>query len=78
MKKILSFVFAAALAAGCGPSTPRPEMVIATSFYPMYLAAANIAAGAPDVRVVNITRPFTGCLHDYQLTPEELKTLASA
>lgn len=78
MKKILAFAVAAALGAGCNAPSPRPEMVIATSFYPIYLATANIAAGVPGVRVVNITRPFTGCLHDYQLTPEELRTLAGA
>lgn len=52
--------------------------MIATSFYPMYLAAANVANGVPGVRVVNLTKPFTGCLHDYQLTTEEVKTLAGA
>ena len=75
---ILSSAAALLIAAGCGTPKPAHEMVIATSFYPMYLATANIAAGAPGVRVVNIIRPFTGCLHDYQLTPEELKTLSQA
>jgi zinc transport system substrate-binding protein len=78
MSKSLALILALALAAGCGTPAPRHEMVIATSFYPMYLATANIAAGVPGVRVVNITRPTAGCLHDYQLTPEELKTLAGA
>jgi zinc transport system substrate-binding protein len=64
--------------AGCGGVQAKKEKIIATSFYPMYLAAANIAQGVPGVRVVNITKPFTGCLHDYQLTTEEVKTLAGA
>ena len=78
MKKILTFTLAAILAAGCGTSSPRHEMVIATSFYPMYLATANIAAGVPGVRVINLTKPTTGCLHDYQLTTEDLKMLSGA
>ncbi|MCU0607156.1 MAG: metal ABC transporter substrate-binding protein, partial [Candidatus Edwardsbacteria bacterium] len=67
-----------AVLAGCGGPGPRHEMVIATSFYPMYLATANLAAGVPGVRVVNVARPSTGCLHDYQLTPQDLRTLAGA
>jgi zinc transport system substrate-binding protein len=66
------------LAAGCGGIQAKKERVIATSFYPMYLAAANVARGVPGVRVVNLTKPYTGCLHDYQLTTEEVKTLAGA
>lgn len=68
----------AAVLAGCDRPAPRHEMVIATSFYPMYLATANIAAGVPGVRVTNVTPPVTGCLHDYQLTPQDLRTLAGA
>ncbi len=67
-----------ALAAGCGGVQAKKERVIATSFYPMYLAAANVARGVPGARVVNLTKPFTGCLHDYQLTTEEVKILAGA
>jgi zinc transport system substrate-binding protein len=76
--RIAILFFVMALMAGCGGRQVKKEKVIATSFYPMYLAAANIAAGVPGVKVVNITRPFTGCLHDYQLTTEEVKTLAGA
>lgn len=67
-----------ALVMGCGGGQAKRERIIATSFYPMYLAAANVARDVPGVRVVNITRPYTGCLHDYQLTTEEVKTLARA
>jgi zinc transport system substrate-binding protein len=75
----IAILFSAmALIAGCGGGQAKKEKTIATSFYPMYLATANIAAGVPGVKVVNITRPFTGCLHDYQLTTEEVKTLSGA
>lgn len=51
---------------------------IVTSFYPMYIATLNIAQGIEDVEVINMTKPQTGCLHDYQLTPEDLRTLENA
>ena len=49
-----------------------------TSFYPMYVLTANVVAGAAGVSVENLTRPFTGCLHDYQLTPDDMRRLSRA
>lgn len=51
---------------------------IVTSFYPVYIATLNMAGGVPGVEVANLTEPVTGCLHDYQLRPGDLKTLAGA
>jgi zinc transport system substrate-binding protein len=51
---------------------------IVTSFYPMYIATLNIAAGISNVTVQNLTQPHTGCLHDYQLTPADMQTLTKA
>ena len=51
---------------------------IVTSFYPMYVATINITKGIDGVEVKNMTKPQTGCLHDYQLTPADLKTLEKA
>lgn len=51
---------------------------IVTSFYPMYIMALNIAEGVSGVDVINMTKPVTGCLHDYQLTPEDMKNLQDA
>ncbi|MDF9408866.1 MAG: High-affinity zinc uptake system binding-protein ZnuA precursor [Pelotomaculum sp. PtaB.Bin013] len=59
-------------------STASKTLTIATSFYPMYIAAVNVAKDVPGVKVVNITQPTTGCLHDYQLKPDDLKTLSEA
>lgn len=55
-----------------------PKFTIVTSFYPMYIAAINVARDIPGVRVVNMTKAQTGCLHDYQLTPQDLKLLEQA
>jgi len=76
---ILSLLSAGLLLAGCGQRAVKlDKMIIATSFYPMYLTTANITAGVPGVQVVNLTRPTTGCLHDYQLSTEEIKNLSQA
>jgi zinc transport system substrate-binding protein len=44
----------------------------------MYVMALNVAGGLPGVTIECMTEPFVGCLHDYQLTPANLKTLGRA
>jgi zinc transport system substrate-binding protein len=71
---------------GCGGQTPpaqeKPapgdQYTIVTSFYPIYITALNITRDVPGVQVVNMTRPMTGCLHDYQLKPDDLDSLSNA
>jgi len=53
-------------------------VTIATSFYPMYIFSLNVAKDVPNVKVVNMTKPMTGCLHDYSITTDNLKTLDGA
>ena len=85
MKRIIALALllaAALLLPGCdrgaGSASGAGKFRIVTSFYPVYIAAANIAQGIDGVEVVNMTRPQTGCLHDYQLTTEDMRTLESA
>lgn len=81
MKKILSLALILLTFAltGCGGSEKDDgRLKIVTSFYPMYLDVMNITRGVEGVDVVNLTPPQTGCLHDYQLTPEDMKTLETA
>ena len=54
------------------------ELTVVTSFYPMYIAAENVIGDAGDVRLENLSEPQTGCLHDFQLTPEDMKLLSTA
>lgn len=54
------------------------EFTVVTSFYPMYILAANIIKDAPGVTLTNLSEPQTGCLHDFQLTPEDMRLLAEA
>ncbi len=85
----LLLVAALALFVGCG--TPAPSgssasssgdgdetFTVVTSFYPIYISAINVANGLDSVEVINMTSPQAGCLHDYQLTPQNLETLEKA
>ncbi|ERJ92844.1 ABC transporter, substrate-binding protein [Selenomonas sp. oral taxon 892 str. F0426] len=69
---------------GCGGADKAAEKKtaepfrIVTSFYPMYVATINITDGVDGVEVYNMTKPQTGCLHDYQLMTEDMKTLEKA
>lgn len=54
------------------------NFTVVTSFYPMYIAALNIVDGADGVTLENLSEPQTGCLHDFQLTPEDMKLLSTA
>lgn len=79
----LLVLLASMLAGGCrsvaADQARRQEpTVIAASFYPMYIMTRNIAGDIPGVRVISLTEPFTGCLHDYQLTAADLKNLEGA
>ena len=81
MKKIFSLIAVIAViffVTGCGTNKNSDKLKIVTSFYPMYIDAINIAGNIPNVEVVNLTQPQTGCLHDYQLTTEDMKTLETA
>jgi len=55
-------------------NTQKP-LTIAASFYPMYIFTLNVAKDIPNVKVINLTKPTTGCLHDYAATPEDMKNL---
>lgn len=56
----------------------KESFVITASFYPVYIAALNVAGNIDGVEVRNLTQPQTGCLHDYQLTTEDMKAMADS
>ena len=69
--------------AGASGSTKNTDeaddmLTVVTSFYPMYIATLNIVDGVDGVRLENLSEPQTGCLHDFQLTPEDMKLLSTA
>ncbi|MFA5320340.1 MAG: metal ABC transporter substrate-binding protein [Candidatus Omnitrophota bacterium] len=61
-----------------GAVAAQKEIKIVASFYPMYIMTRNVAKNVPGVFVENLTPPFTGCLHDYALTPADMKKLSDA
>ena len=54
------------------------QINVVSSFYPMYIATANIVDGVEDVNLVNLTSQTTGCLHDYQITTQDMIKLTDA
>ena len=80
---IYRFVVSAAIVSttlfSIGISTARAAskpVRITTSFYPMYIAALNVTKGIPGIEVRNLTKPMTGCLHDYSITTDDMKQLS--
>jgi zinc transport system substrate-binding protein len=64
---------------GCGKKVQaKTDRTILCSFYPVYIATLNVARDVPGIRVVDMTNPGTGCLHDYQLTPDDMKNIEGA
>ena len=51
---------------------------IVTSFYPMYIIAENLVAGASNVELENMADVNVGCLHDYTLKTEDIKKVEDA
>lgn len=61
---------------GYGPE--KQGIHVVTSFYPIYIAALNVAGDSPGIMLENLSEPQTGCLHDYQLTPQDMILLSKA
>jgi zinc transport system substrate-binding protein len=45
------------------------------SFYPLYVMMLNIADGVQGIEVVNMLENHGGCLHGFQLRPQDLKNI---
>ena len=54
------------------------DLLVVTSFYPMYVAAENVIGDVEGVTLENLSEPQTGCLHDYQLSTTDMKKLDKA
>ncbi len=89
MKIILVCLLAVSVFSGCEKTADNNQtaattaasagsLTILTSFYPMYVSTVNVAKDIAGVTVINMTKPQTGCLHDYQMTPGDLVTLEDA
>lgn len=86
LKSVIVLALCVVLLTACGVSN-RPEVSpggneatfrIVTSFYPMYVFTINLTKDIKGVQVTDMTEPQTGCLHDYELSPADMKTLEKA
>ncbi len=75
---VLSYALTAVYVANSKGDKTEDNIKVVTSFYPVYIAAMNVMDGAENVTLENLSEPQTGCLHDYQLTPADMKLLESA
>lgn len=54
------------------------EILVVTSFYPVYIAALNVTDGVEGIKVECLTQSTTGCVHDIQLTTQDMRLLEQA
>jgi len=82
MKKfiLLPIVIAICALSACKNNSKETDVkfTVITSFYPVYIIARNVAADADGVKVINMTPPITGCLHDYSITAGDMKLIEKA
>ncbi len=58
-----------------GTEKKEPKLQITASFYPMYIITLNLTEDVDGVEAGCMTQNQTGCLHDYQMTTRDMKTL---
>ncbi|MGL6104742.1 metal ABC transporter substrate-binding protein [Romboutsia sp.] len=81
IKLLLVFLLCSLSITGCtstkssSESSDKKNIKIITSFYPIYIFTSNITKNIEGVELVNLTKPTTGCLHDYSITTGEMKNL---
>lgn len=62
---------------GCN-SGHSARINVVTSFYPVYIMVLNLTNGISDVSVTNMTQSHVGCLHDFHLESDDMKSLEKA
>lgn len=81
MKKrflILSLA-AALLLTACGQPVPQEDkLTIVATTYPVYLFASSVTEGVEGVEVLRLDTGSTSCLHDYNLTVNDMKKIERA
>ncbi len=51
---------------------------VVASFFPIAVATLNVVGEAPGVSVTSMAQPAAGCLHDYQVSTDDMVLLSSA
>lgn len=83
MKRILTVVLTLALlvtmfCSCASQQSEKDEILLVTSFYPIYIFTKNIVNGIDDFRVECMAEQNTGCLHDYQLLSRDARLISDA
>ncbi len=58
--------------------TQQENYKIVTSFYPIYIMTQNITKGAKNVELINMAEQNVGCIHNYNLTTNDMKKIENA
>jgi len=74
-KAVVSLALAAALLF-CAAALADTQVVC--TFYPLSIFAGNVLSDVEGVSVVTLAPAGTGCLHDFQLLPGDMKKLSGA
>lgn len=61
-----------------GNEPTKKQLRIVTTFYPIYLIGENLAKDIDEIKLESLAEMNTGCLHDYQLTTEDMKSISRA
>ncbi len=61
-----------------GDGNREGKLQVVTSFYPVYIAALNVLGSTQSVSLQNLSEPQAGCLHDYQLAPQDMVLISKA
>lgn len=77
MKRMTLIIVGIGLFMSMALSEVKPVRIL-TSMYPIYIMALNVTEGVPDVIIENLTKPMSGCLHDYSATPIDMKHIANS
>lgn len=75
MKRVVVFMLALCLAFGGVAVAEEAPLRVTVSFYPLYIAAINVARGVEGIEIESLTPPSAGCLHDYQMTTADRRVL---
>ena len=79
MKKICFLLALTLLLTSCSKPTPQTaDFNIVTSFYPVMLISKAVTDGADGIGITNLADAGTGCLHNYSLSTNDMKTLENA
>jgi zinc transport system substrate-binding protein len=66
-------------AGGVWAAAAKPrELRVLTSFHPMHIMAMNVLNNVKGISLANLASPAAGCLHDYALTPDDMRRLEKA